>query len=72
MDRKAVVAALAPAFILYACDRAVTPAEEPLEKDVEASESAAATSYLPPTDGDVAAAGPDQAAEAAAPEDTPR
>ncbi len=27
MDRKAVVAALAPALILYACDRAVMPAD---------------------------------------------
>jgi len=29
MDRKAVCAALAPALVLYACDRAVTPAEVP-------------------------------------------
>lgn len=28
MDRKAVVAALAPALILYACDRAVMPADD--------------------------------------------
>ena len=30
MDRNAVVAALAPAFLLYACDRAIMPADEPV------------------------------------------
>lgn len=29
MDRNAVVAALAPALLLYACDRAVAPADDP-------------------------------------------
>ena len=47
MDRKAIVAALAPALVLYACDRAVTPEEASPAMDAQANETAAATSYLP-------------------------
>lgn len=60
MDRQAAVAALAPALLLYACDRAANPAEEATPStapNAAATESAApaATPSAPPpgyTDGE--------------------